>query len=150
VLDNERGLQERLLGVVRKHIDVIEPYHDFAAVLFKSAADPKSPLSPFSPESSEARDRSLAIFTELVEGSDAKIAKDLRAELPELLWLYQLGVVLYWVHDDSRGTQRTYTLVERTVPLVDKLVSLSRMPVMRPITRQVLQTIRELRGIDSA
>ena len=150
VLDSERGLQERLLGVVRAHIDVIEPYHDFAAVLFKSAADPKSPLSPFSPESSDARDRSLAIFTELVEGSDAKIAKDLRAELPELLWLYQLGVVLYWVHDDSRRTERTYTLIERTVPLIDKLISLSRMPVLRPITRQVLATIRDLREIPPA
>lgn len=146
-LETARTLADRLRAVVRTHIDVIEPYHDFAGVLFKSAADPKSPLSPFSAESSEAREASLALFTELVDGSDAKLAKDLRAELPELLWLYQLGLVLYWVHDDSPGTERTYILIERTVPLIDKLISLSRLPVVRPITRQVIDLVRELRGL---
>ena len=27
--------------------------------------------------------------------------EELRAELPELLWLYQMGLVLFWVHDRS-------------------------------------------------
>jgi AcrR family transcriptional regulator len=146
-LERARSLQDRLRIVVRTHIDVIQPYHDFAGVLFKQAADPKSPMSPFSAESSDARAASMALFTELVEGSDAKLTKDLRAELPELLWLYQMGIVLYWVHDDSRGTQRTYILIDRTVPLIDKLISVSRLPVLRPITRQLIDVIHELRGV---
>jgi AcrR family transcriptional regulator len=149
VLDHESGFQQRLRGVVRAHVDIATPYHRFAGVLFKTAADPRSPLSPFSAESSESRSRSIALFTELLDKSDAKVGKDLRAELPELLWLYQMGIVLYWVHDDSPGTARTYLLIDRTVPLVDKLISVSRLPVLRPITRQVIDTIRELRGIPS-
>lgn len=150
VLDHERGFQERLRGVVRAHIEIAAPYHQFAGVLFKTAADPRSPLSPFSAESSETRTRSVGMFTELFEGSDTKVGRDLRSELPELLWLYQMGIVLYWVHDDSPETSRTYVLIDRTVPLVDKLISLSRLPVLRPITRQIIETIRELRGIPSA
>lgn len=149
ILDRERSFQARLRGVVRAHIDTTTPYHQFAGVLFKTAADPRSPLSPFSTESSGTRERSVRLFGEVLEGSDAKVGKDLRSELPELLWLYQMGIVLYWVHDDSAGTARTYTLIDRTVPLVDKLISISRLPVLRPITRQVVDTIRELRGIAS-
>ena len=42
--------------------------------------------------------------------------------LPELLWLYSLGVILYWVHDTSPGCAKTYQLIDRTVPLVARLV----------------------------
>ncbi|MEP7054484.1 MAG: TetR family transcriptional regulator [Actinomycetota bacterium] len=150
VLDAEGGFQQRLRGVVRAHIDICAPYHQFAGVLFKTAADPRSPLSPFSGESSDTRQRSIALFTELFEGSDAKAGRDLRAELPELLWLYQMGIVLFWVHDDSTRTKRTYLLIDRTVPLVDKLISVARLPVLRPVTRQVIQTIHDLRGIPAA
>lgn len=147
VLESERGLQQRLRGVVRAHIETVSPYHPFAEVLFKTAADPRSPLSPFSAESSPTRDRSVALYDEVLAGSDAKISKDMRAELPELLWIYQMGIVLYWVHDDSPDTARTLVLIDRTVPLVDKLISLARLPVLRPIAKQVIAAIRELRGI---
>ena len=149
-LARERTLQGRLRGVIRAHIDTAAPYHQFAGVLFKTAADPKSPLSPFSNESGPTRERSIALYTEALAGSDAKVAKELRADLPELLWLYQMGIVLYWVHDDSPGTERTYVLIDRTVPLVERLVSLTRLPVLRPIARQVIETMRELRGTPSA
>jgi len=36
------------------------------------------------------------------------------------LWLYQLGIILYWVHDTSQGQARTYDLAARTVPMVEK------------------------------
>jgi AcrR family transcriptional regulator len=150
VLDAEQGFQQRLRGVVRAHIVIATPYHQFAGVLFKTAADPRSPLSPFSAESSEPRQRSIALFTELVNGSDVKVGKELRAELPELLWLYQMGIILFWVHDNSARTARTYLLIDRTVPLVDKLISVSRLPILRPVTRQVIETIRELRGIPAS
>ena len=150
VLERERGLQERLRGVVRAHIETAAPYHQFAEVLFKTAADPRSPLSPFSAESSKTREQSVALYTEVLAGSDAKVTKDLRAELPELLWLYQMGIVLYWVHDDSPGTARTLMLIDRTVPLIDKMISLARLPVLRPIAMQIITTIRELREIPAA
>ena len=147
VLLRERSLAERLRGVVGAHIDTATPYHQFAGVLFKTAADPRSPLSPFSRESSPARESSIRLYAEVLEGSDVKVSRELRSELPELLWLYQMGIVLFWVHDNSPATARTHVLIDRTVPLVEKLVSLSRLPVLRPIARQVVETIRELRGI---
>lgn len=72
--------------------------------------------------------------------------RELRAELPELLWLYSLGVILYWVHDTSPGCARTYLLIDRTVPLAARLVSLARSRLLRSTMREVVSLIHDLRS----
>lgn len=146
LLDTDRSLEARIRGVVTAKVDVIAPYHAFAGSFFKTAADPHSPLSPFSPESQPVRDESIALWARVLDGSDAKIVKEVRPQLPELLWLYELGIVLFWVHDDSEGCRRTYRMVERTVPMVERLVSLSRLRVLRPLVRDAMDLVRDLRA----
>ncbi|WP_200211561.1 TetR family transcriptional regulator [Micromonospora coerulea] len=145
VLDREREFAARLAGVLHAGVDVLTPYHSFAASFFKTAAEPTSPMSPFSAESSAPREASIALFREVLEGSTAKVDPELRPELPELLWLAYMGVVLYWVHDRSPDQVRTRKLIDGAVPLVDRLVGLSRLRVLRPVTRQALDLIRTLR-----
>jgi AcrR family transcriptional regulator len=145
VLRTEKDFAARLRGVLHAGIDVNAPYHSFAATFFKTAAEPTSPLSPFSAESSEARQASIALFREVLDGSTAKVDPELRADLPELLWLAYMGVILYWVHDRSPDQAKTRTLVDGAVPLIDRLVGLSRMRVVRPVTREVMALIRTLR-----
>ena len=74
-----------------------------------------------------------------------RIDSSLRARLPELLWLYSLGVVLYWVHDTSPGCSRTYFLIDRTVPLVDRLIRMSRLPVLRSTLTDIVSLVDDLR-----
>ncbi|MFF3668445.1 TetR family transcriptional regulator [Microtetraspora malaysiensis] len=142
----ETSFAARLSGVLRAWVRVSEPYHEFAAKFFKHAAEPSNPLSPFSAESAPARESSIAIYREVVEGSADRIDSELRAELPELLWLLSMGVVLFWVHDTSPGCERTYRLVDRTVPLLDRLVTLSNLPGMRGVARDFIDVVRELRA----
>src|SRR6266700_4298705 len=68
VLTKERDLKPRLLGVMRAKIETVEPYHQFAGKLFKTAADPHSPLNPFSDESDPVRQESIAVFADVVTG----------------------------------------------------------------------------------
>jgi AcrR family transcriptional regulator len=131
VLATETDLTARLRGAVRALVAVMAPYHEFAATLYKYAAEPASPLSPFSPQSSPARQASIALYREVVEGSKARMGANVRERLPELLWLYSLGITLYWVHDRSAGCERTYQLIDATVEVVGQLVSASRLPVLR-------------------
>ena len=145
MLDTEQDFASRLRGTLRNLIQVLNPYHSFAATFYKSAAEPTSPLSPFSKESTPARDASIALYREVTDGSSAKIDRELRAELPELLWLYSMGIVLFWVYDASPGCAKTYRLIDATVPLADRLISMSRMPVLRGTTREVVAIIREIR-----
>ncbi|HEX5742077.1 MAG TPA: TetR family transcriptional regulator [Pilimelia sp.] len=144
-LAGETSFTGRLAAVLRAGIAVNAPYHSFAATFFKTAAEPDSPLSPLSAESAAAREAATALFREVVEGATDRIDPELRAELPDLLWLAYLGVVLFWVHDRSPGQHRTATLIDGLVPLVGRLVRWSRLRALRPVTREVLALVRALR-----
>ena len=146
VLERESDFSARLRGVLTSWVGIAAPYHEFAGTFFKNAAEPTSPLSPFSPESADAREASIAIFAAAVDGSDLKVAASLKPRLPELLWLLQMGVVLFWVHDRSPGQQRTVALVDGIVPVVDKLARISRVPVVRGVVNDLVELLDSLRG----
>jgi len=145
ILERERDLKRRLVGVLRTKIETSQPYHRFAGQLFKTAADPSSPLSPFSEESQPVRRESTELLAGVVEGSSTRVTGKLAKELPELLWTYQMGIILYWIHDDSEGCRRTYKLIDHTADLVVKLIRLSRLPMMRPGVSRTFKLIGELR-----
>jgi AcrR family transcriptional regulator len=137
-------LAQRLWATVLARLTVAEPYHALAGRFFAVAAQPGNPLSPFS-QSHAAREAELALYREVIGGSSIRVAEELEPHLPELFWLYHLGIVLFWVHDDSVGLRRTHALIERTVPMVEQLTRLSRLRVFRPLTRQIPQLLAELR-----
>ena len=148
VLESEAGFRARLLNVMRLKISTLEPYHEFAGVLFKTAADPHSPLNPFAHDSAPVRRDSIKLFEELVVDTKVRIPPDLRAELPYLLWLYHMGVILFWIHDSSPKRGRTYRLIDQTVDLLDTLISLASNPLMRPVRKRALKMVAELRDLD--
>ncbi len=149
ILTSEKDFAKRLRAVLVAWLEVAAPYHEFGRQFFVNAADPDSPLSPFSTESSPARDAQIALFRRVLEGSTAKVDPELRPELPELLWLYEMGVVLFWVHDRSPDCRRTRMLVDRTVPLLDRVIGLSRLRLLRPVTREIVQLIGDLTRPDA-
>ena len=144
-LEKAETLKARLLAVVRLKIETMKPYHQFAGVLFKTAADPQSPLNPFADEANPVRMASIKLFEKVVEGSTARIPKDLKAELPYLLWVFHMGIILFWIHDRSPKHRRTYRLIDHTVELVDRLIYLASNPFMRPLRKQALRLVDELR-----
>ncbi|MEM1179890.1 MAG: TetR family transcriptional regulator [Acidobacteriota bacterium] len=145
LLEAEVDLEARLRGVLRAKIDTSAEYHRFAGVLFKTAADPESPLSPFSAESLPTRRQVTALMGEVVEGSDVKVTEPLAEELPHLLWLYLMGIILFWIHDRSPATSQTYRLIEHTSSLVTRLIKMGRHPLLRPLTTSTLKLLREFR-----
>lgn len=146
-LEKHDTLKARLLTVMRLKIDTMKPYHQFAGVLFKTAAHPESPLNPFSDESDPVREASIDLFAKVLDGAKSRIPKDLKAELPYLLWVYHMGIVLFWIHDPSRNHRRTYRLVDDTVDLLDKLIHLASNPFMRPLRKQALRLVAEIREV---
>lgn len=149
-LAKESTLKARLLTVLRAKISTLDRYHEFAGVLFKTAANPRSPLNPFAHDSEPTRRSSIHLFEELVADTKARIPGDLRAELPYLLWLYHMGIILFWIHDSSPKRARTYRLIDQTVDLLDKLISLASNPLMRPVRKRALKLVSELRDLELA
>jgi len=145
VLSEEKRLGRRLLGVMRAKLATIDPYHRIAGDLFRSAADPESPLNPFGPESARVRAEAVSLFERTLDGSDVRLPKDLRDELPTILWFWQMGVLLFWIHDRSPRRRRTDLLLERTTVLVVRLIGLMSLGVMRPVRGSLLRLVRDLR-----
>lgn len=144
VLQKKRGLRERLSGVMLAKLAVIEPYHHFSALMFRSAADPRSPLNPFHSVSEPVRREGEQLFAEVLRGSDRRISKDIAARLPTLLWTYSMSMVLYWIHDDSPGRQRTRRFIDHTVDVVVHCIRLASNPFLRPLRRRVLAMLDDL------
>jgi AcrR family transcriptional regulator len=145
LLAEQSSLRGRLAAVVRSKVETAAPYHRFAGILFKTAADPQSPLNPFSEQSAEVS--AVALMEEVVAGSDTKVHKDLRAELPNLLWLYEMAVILFWIHDESPGFQRTHRLIDHTVGLIARLLGLANLPLMGPLRKRTLSLLDDLRPV---
>ena len=145
LLERETTLEGRLLGVLRTKLDTARPDHPFGAVLFKTAADPASPLSPFSPESAPTR-REATLLAKTLEGTGVDIPEELADELPTLLWLYEMGIILFWLHDTSPGQERSHRLLEGSGRFVCTAIRLAGVPFLRPLTRQVASLLRELRS----
>ncbi|KQY56096.1 TetR family transcriptional regulator [Aeromicrobium sp. Root495] len=145
-LEGRTAYSDRLRAVLSAWVDIASEYHEFAGTFFKNAAEPTSPLSPFSEASTPAREAAVQIHRATIDGSDLKVSKALREELPELMWLLQMGVVLFWVHDRSPDQRRTRELVERAVPLIDRLLRLTRVPVVRGVVDDVVGLVRSVKG----
>ncbi len=143
ILRNEIKLEHRLREVVRKKIELAEPFKKISCVLFRVASDPQNPLSPFSAQSSPTRDKSLVLFRQLVAGSSAKLPADVDILLADYLWLYQMGIILYWIHDTSENSRKTFRLIDRTVKLVQTLVEISSIPLIAPFRKKFTKLMLE-------
>jgi AcrR family transcriptional regulator len=144
VLATKKGFAERLTAVLEIWVDVADSSHEFAGKFFKHAAEPTSPLSVFSPESAPTREAAIALMGRVVKDSDLKVAPALREELPLLLWLVQMGMVLFWVYDGSPDRTRTRQLVRQAVPILDKLLRATRIPGVRGIADDVVVLVKSL------
>jgi AcrR family transcriptional regulator len=145
-MQSSRSLEGRLAAVISAWAEVSEPYHEFAGVFFRVAAEPSSPMSPFSEQSAPAREAAIGLYRDALAGADATIPAELGDRLPELLWLAHMGLVLFWVHDRSPGQQHTRALAERAVPLLARLIRVARLRPLRPAVRQVIDLMDAVRS----
>ncbi|MFI8369209.1 TetR/AcrR family transcriptional regulator [Streptomyces sp. NPDC085466] len=143
VLEGEKELVARIRGVLLAWLDIAEPYHEFAAQFFKNAADPDSPLSPFSPESEGPREAVIEVHRRVISGASVKIDPELSEALPRLLWLQQMGLVLFWVYDRSEGAANSRRLVERLAPVTARAISLSRFRILRPLVKETHELLAD-------
>ena len=136
-----RKLRDRIRVVLEKRFELLEPNLKFLGALFKHSPDTHDPLSPFSQQTSAIREKAIELFRIAIEGSEVKVPVDLMPHLPRLLWLYQLGLILFWIYDRSEGRKQTTVLMDKSLSLVVNLVRLSGLPLMRPVRRTVLELL---------
>ncbi len=144
MLAREKDLTARLRGTVRAVVVTCEPFHAVAGSIFSTVANPASPLNPFGGPARPLRNEVVALYAEVVNGSDARIAADITEMLPLTLWLYQMAILYFWIFDSSPGRLRTLEVIDETSALIVRLLSLANLPVLRGSRKRILGLIQEI------
>jgi AcrR family transcriptional regulator len=145
-LKSATGLEPRLSALIRVKLLHFAPNRGVLRALLRNGADPKHPLSPFSPETKEIRDIDLAWFRSILIDCGVRIPKDLQAQLPGILWFFQMGVIFFWVIDESPDQTRSERLLRLAAKSVTSLIRVSALPLMRPVRKTALQLVEIVRG----
>lgn len=145
-LAGETRLDRRLTALIEVKLGYFEPNRKFLGALLGRTIDRHHPLSPFSAETKHIRDRDLESFLKVIDGGDVAPPRDIAARLPEILWAYQMSVVFFWLTDTSPGQSRTRALTAKSATMIAQLLRLSKLPLMRPLRRQVLELVELVAG----
>lgn len=146
-LEHASSLNARLQELIRVKLVHFAPNRGVLRALLRNGADPKHPLSPFSLETKEIRDIDIAWFARILVDCGVRIPRDLETDLPGVLWFFQMGVIFFWVIDESPNQVRTEKLLELASSSVATLIRLSTLPLMRPLRRTALQLIDIAKGV---
>lgn len=134
--------EDRLRSLIAVKLTHFTPSRVVLRALLRNGADPAHPLSPFSAITKEIRDADIAWFRRILAGGGVRIPRDLAPALPGILWFFQMGVIFFWVIDDSPEQRRTAELLPLATKVVARLVHLSALPFMRPVRKTVLQIVK--------
>jgi AcrR family transcriptional regulator len=140
------GLEARLHELIRVKLQYFKPNRDVLRALLRNGADPKYPLSPFSTEVKEIRDIDIQWFARILIDCGIRIPRDLQPHLPEVLWFFQMGIIFFWITDDSPKQIRTTRLLKLGARLVTTLVRISSLPLMRSVRKTALELIEIVKG----
>jgi len=141
-LAKHRTLKDRIRCVLEKRLELLHPNRKFCAALFRHAPDSADPLSPFSEASRPIREHAVEHMRLAMEGGDVKVPSDLKPRLPYLLWLYQMGLIMFWLYDRSPSQERSRRLTEKSLGLLVNLLRVSSLPLMRPLRKAALELVQ--------
>lgn len=140
---------ERLRAVYHATLHTIASHRRLAVALFRSTAEPDSPLNPFGSAGNKARSAAAEIYAEVITGSsDITLPKHLTDELPHLLWMLSMAFVLYWIHDRSPEAQATFLLIDEMVEMLTLLLPLAASPLMSGLVERILSLVQNLRALN--
>jgi hypothetical protein len=134
ILSEAKTLEARLRGLITHKFKYFSANRALLGAL-SVHADPAHELSHFSQETAVIREQDTAFFERAVEDSKIKLPSNISPYLPRLLWLYQMGLLLFWVYDHSPRQARTQILFDKTLKMMLITLRLAGLPFLRPIHR---------------
>jgi AcrR family transcriptional regulator len=146
-LTESKTLESRLQAIISTKFECFGPNRKLLGAL-SAHSDPEHPLSPFSRETSTIREQDIGFFERAVANSGVKLPVDIKPYLPRLLWMYQMGLILFWVYDKSEDQRRTMLLYEKTLKIILVVLRLAGIPLLRPIHRLAADLLDVVYGED--
>lgn len=141
-----RGLEAKLRAIIRVKLEYFSANRAVLRALLRTGADPKHPLSPFSAETAEIREGDIASFRRALENGGFRVPRDLEPHMPGALWFFQMGVIFFWVTDESPEQKRALRLLDLGTKIVVSLLRMAGLPLTRPMRKAAVELIELVKG----
>jgi AcrR family transcriptional regulator len=135
------GLQDRLAAVMHTKLDILAEDRRIMGALLRFTGDPAHPLSFLGQTARPIQLASISVFDEALEG--AALPPDLRRIAPTVFWALHMGILLYFLYDDSPEQARTRRLVDGAMSLVVRMLPVMRFPIFKPVRSRLIALLDE-------
>ena len=133
------SLRDRLAVAFHSKLDILGDDRPLMGALLRYTGDPAHPLSFLGPRTRGLQLCSMGVFAEAVAAE--RLSADLRALTPLFLWAMHMGLLLYFLYDESPGQHRTRRLTDGAIDLFVRALALGKLPMLRPVTRAVAKLL---------
>src|SRR5216683_3306937 len=127
------GLRARLGILLHSKLEILKDDRRFLGALFRYTGDPEHPLSVFGKGTQIQRAESMAILREALTGTG--LSEEMRQLLTPALWLAHLGMILFFIYDESSGHEKTHKLVDGVLDLLTTAMEWTHSAFVRPFVR---------------
>lgn len=142
----KQGLRERLGIVMHSKLEILKNDRKFLGALFRYTGEPGNSLSVFGKGTAEQRKHSIEIFQEAVASTE--MSEEGKQLLPWAMWLAHLGMILFFIHDESEGQLKTHKLIDGLLDVVAGLAEFANSALVRPLARpfqtRILALLKEV------
>jgi len=135
-------LRDRLGIVFHTKLDILQDDRKLLGTIFRYTGEPDHPLSVLGPATRGSRAQSIGIFA-LALGNE-NLPKDIREFLPTALWALHMGILIFFIYDNSAEQQRTRKLTNGALDLVVGLLSIVKSSLLKPVRGKLLALLREV------
>ena len=130
-MESAGGLESRMRALIRVKFEHFGPNRAVLRGILKNGADPMHPVSPFSKETKVFREMEIGWFRQIFMECGLRMPGDLETRMPEVLWLLHIGVVFFWIADDSARQANTKRLLDQGMNTVTALLRLAGPAAVR-------------------
>jgi AcrR family transcriptional regulator len=139
--ENRLDLKDRLRAAFHSKLDIVQGDRKLLGALFRYTGEPQHPLSALGDGTRKNRQQSMSVFRAAI--GDERLPDDIRAILPSALWALHMGILLYFIYDDSPEQRRTRQLVDGVLTLLVRLLALVKLSVLKPVRGSILAILRD-------
>ncbi len=125
VLDAPGSLEVRMRELIRVKLEHFGKNRGVLRAMLRNGADPKHPVSPFSAETKALREMEIGWFRKLISDEGVRLPRELETRIPEVLWVLHIGMMFFWIADDSPRQLHTRRLIDQGMSTVTALLRLS-------------------------
>jgi AcrR family transcriptional regulator len=138
-----KDVRPRLAAAFHSKLDIVRDDRKMLGALLRFTGDPHHPLSFLGAGTRALQMQSIATFAEPVR--DAPLPDDFRPVAALALWAMHMGILLYFLYDDSPGQARTHRLADGAISLFLSVTKVVRLPVLKPLRTRLRAVLEDAR-----